>query len=149
MISLSLLSNAAALRRLKAMRDIVRRGMARAVAEFGNDLKDNVRQNRLSGFALHSRSGPLKCGTAGHVDRRNARVSATVMGYFNAAMRDDASIIINLRKSLHQTKEAFRYPVNTNEVEVGAFSGQMQTYLGRGRGNLALRIRKSIKDALH
>jgi hypothetical protein len=148
MISLSPLGDTAALRRLKAMRDTVRRGMARTVIKLGSDLKNSVRQ-KLSDSVVQTLSGPLMRSTARRIDRRNARVSAIARGHFNAAARDcGSSGRMDLRTSLRQTKEAFRYPVNTNEVGVGAFSRQMQIYPRRALGDMAPDIRTSIKDAL-
>ena len=148
MISLSLLGDAAALRRLTAMRETVRRGMARAVTKLGSALKNNVRQNKLSGL-VHGHNGPLRRSTAGGLDRRNAGVSAIAMSHFNAAARDyGSSGRMDLRTSLRQTKEAFRYPVNTNEVGINAFSRQRQIYPHRAPGDMAPHIRKYIKNAL-
>lgn len=148
MISLSLLGDAAALRRLTAMRETVRRGMARAVTKLGSTLKNNVRQNKLSGL-VHGHNGPPRRSTAGGLDRRNARVSAIATGHFNAAARDyGSSGRMDLRTSLRQTKEAFRHPVNTNEVGIDAFSRQMQLYPRTALGDMAPHIRKYIKAVL-
>ncbi len=148
MISLSLLGDAAAPRRLKAMRKTVRRGMARAVTKLGSALTNNVRQNKLSAL-VHGHNGPLRRSTAGGIDRRNAGVSAIATGHFNAAARDyGSSGGMDLRTSLRQTKKAFRYPVNTNEVGSDAFSRQMQIYPRRALGDMVPHIRKYIKDAL-
>jgi hypothetical protein len=149
MISLSLLGDTDALRRLKAMRDTVRRGMARTVTKLGSDLKNSVRRNKLTDSVVQTHSGPLRRSTARRIDPRNARVSAIATGHFNAATRDyRSSGRMDLRASLRQSKEAFRYPVNTNDVGVGAFSRQMQIYPRRALGDTAPDIRISIKDAL-
>lgn len=148
MISLSLLGDAAALRRLTAMRETVRRGMARAVTKLGSALENNVRQNKLSGL-VHGHNGPLRRSTTEGIDRRNAGVSAIATGHFNTAARDyRSSGRMDLRTSLRQTKEAFRYPVNINEVGIDAFSLQMQRYPPTALGDMAPHIRKYIKDAL-
>lgn len=55
---------------------------------------------------------------------------------------------MDLRTSLRQTKEAFRYPVNTNEVGIDAFSRQIQIYPRTALGDMALNIWKFVKDEL-
>ena len=148
MISLSLLGDAAALHRLKAMRETVKRGMARAVTKLGSALKTNVRRNKLSGL-VHGHNGPLRRSHAGRINRRNVGFSAIATGHFNAAVRDyGSSGRMDLRTSLRQTKEAFRRPVGTNEVGIDAFSPQTQRYPRRALGDIAPHIRKYIKDEL-
>lgn len=154
MISANLVGDAAALDRLRAMRNAAGSGVARAIAKLGVDLQNNVQQNKLSGQVLQVRSGLLRQSIAAQIDQSNTMVSASVCTdlAYAAAQEYGFAGSVNVRASLRQIKEAFGRPIAAKSVSVGAHSRRMdlpqRSFLRSALDDMTPDISADIEDAL-
>ncbi len=154
MISANIIGDLAALDKLRAMRDASNSGVARAIAQLGIDLQNNVQQNKLSGQVLQARSGMLRDSIAVQIDQSDTAASATVysdLGYA-AAQEYGFTGTVNVRASLRQIKEAFGRPIASETISVGPHSRRMDlpqhSFLRSALDDMAPDIGSAIEDAL-
>lgn len=154
MISASLLGAAAALDRLRVMRDAASAGVARAIAKLGLDLQNSVQQDRLSGQVLQVRSGLLKQSIALQIDQSGSTIGATVYSDLDYAAAQEYGFTgtVNVRASLREIKQAFGHPIAAKSISVGAHSRRMdlpqRSFLRSALDDMAPDIAANIEDAV-
>jgi phage gpG-like protein len=153
-ISADFRGDKAALDRLRALPDAAAEGLARAFAKLGIGLQSRIRQDKLSGQVLRSRSGALKASIAVATDRSDTAVTAMVSTGLDyaAAQEYGFSGTVSVRSSLRRIKAAFGRPITAKTVNVGAFSRRMdlpeRSFLRSALDDMSSDIVAGVHDAL-
>jgi phage gpG-like protein len=140
--------------RLRALPDAAGEGLARAVAKLGIGLQSHIRQDKLSGQVLQSRSGALKASIEVATNRSATAVTATVSTDLDyaAAQEYGFSGTVSVRASLRRIKEAFGRPITTKTIAVGAHSRRMnvpeRSFLRSALDDAIPDINAGVNDAL-
>ena len=154
MISADFLGDKPALDRLRALPDAANEGLARAVAKLGIGLQSRIRQDKLSGQVLKTRSGALKASIEVATDRGAAALTATVSTDLDyaAAQEYGFSGTVSVRSSLRRIKEAFGRPIAAKTISVGAHSRRMnlpeRSFLRSALDDMTPDISAGVNDAL-
>ncbi len=154
MISAGLRGDKPALDRLRALPNAANEGLARAVARLGFALQSRIRQDKLSGQVLKTRSGALKASIDVAADRSAAAVTATVITKLDyaAAQEYGYSGAVNVRASLRQIQQAFGRPIAAKTIIVGAHSRRMnlpeRSFLRSTLDEMTPDINAGVNDAL-
>ena len=154
MISASLVGDSTVLDRLRQMPEAARQGVARAVAQLGIDLQNNVQQNKLSGEVLRVRSGTLRQSIMLQTDQSGTAATATVWSNvdYAAAQEYGFSGTVSIRATLRQIKEAFGRPIAAKTVSVRPYGRRMdlpeRSFLRSALDDMTPDISAGIEDAL-
>lgn len=155
MITATLVGDAAAAARLRAISDDAASSLARAIARLGIELQRNVQHDKLSGQLIKLRSGSLRSSIALRTEQSGSTVSATVssdLRYARAQEHGYAGTVL-VRASLRRIKEAFGRPVAEKTVSVRAYSRRMylpeRSFLRSALEDMTPRIQNAIDAALH
>jgi phage gpG-like protein len=154
MITGELVGGEAAIDRLRALPEAANAGLARAIAELGLALQNNVQQNKLSGQVLRIRSGTLKSSIDFTMQQRARSITATVLTNLDyaAAQEYGVSGTANVKASLRLIKEAFGRPIAGETIGVGAYSRRMdlpeRSFLRSALDDMASDITSGVQDAL-
>lgn len=154
MISASLVGGSTVLDRLRQMPEAARQGVARAVAQLGIDLQNNVQQNKLSGEVLRVRSGTLRQSIMLQTDQSGTAATATVWSNvdYAAAQEYGFSGTVSIRATLRQIKEAFGRPIAAKTVSVRPYGRRMdlpeRSFLRSALDDMTPDISAGIEDAL-
>lgn len=154
MISASLVGDSTVLDRLRQIPEVARQGVARAVAQLGIDLQNNVQQNKLSGEVLRVRSGTLRQSIMLQTDQSGTALTATVWSNLDyaAAQEYGFSGTVSIRAALRQIKEAFGRPIAAKTVSVRPYRRRMdlpeRSFLRSALGDMTPDISAGIEDAL-
>jgi phage gpG-like protein len=153
-ISASLVGDGVLLDRLRQMPGDARAGVARAIAQLGVDLQNNIQQNKLSGAVLRVRTGSLRQSILVQIDQSDTATTATVssnLGYA-AAQEYGFSGTVNVRAGLRQIREAFGRPIAAKTVSVRGYSRRMdlpeRSFLRSALDDMTPDISADIEDAL-
>ena len=113
MITAYLVGDEQLLERLRALPDAINSGLARSITQLGIDLRRNVRQDKLSGQVLRSRTGALKSSIDLRVDQGARIVSASVFTdlRYGAAQEYGFAGTVSVGASLRWIREAFGRPI--------------------------------------
>jgi phage gpG-like protein len=136
------------------MPEAARQGVARAVAQLGIDLQNNVQQNKLSGEVLRVRSGTLRQSIMLQTDQSGTAATATVWSNvdYAAAQEYGFSGTVSIRATLRQIKEAFGRPIAAKTVSVRPYGRRMdlpeRSFLRSALGDMTPDISAGIEDAL-
>lgn len=154
MISGSLIGDDVLLDRLRQMPEVARAGVARAIAQLGIDLQNNVQQNKLSGEVLQVRTGSLRQSITVQINQSDASINATVssnLGYA-AAQEYGFAGTVSIRAGLRQIKEAYGCPIAAKTVSVRSYRRRMdlpeRSFLRSALDDMTPDIDADIKDAL-
>jgi hypothetical protein len=154
MIKADLAGGAAAVDRLRTMRNEAVDGVARAIARLGIDLQSNVRQNKLSGQVLQVRSGALRDSVAVRIEPSGTAVTASVYSDLDYAAAQEYGFFgtVGVRASLRQIKEAFGHPIAPKTIGVGAYARRMdlpqRSFLRSALDDMAPEIEGEIAGVL-
>jgi len=115
------------LERLRALPDAINSGLARSITQLGIDLRRNVRQDKLSGQVLRSRTGALKSSIDLRVDQGARIVSASVFTdlRYGAAQEYGFAGTVSVGASLRWIREAFGRPIAEKTISVRAHNRRM------------------------
>ena len=110
MITAYLVGDEQLLERLRALPDAINSGLARSITQLGIDLQRNVRQDKLSGQVLRSRTGALKSSIDLRVDQGARSVSASVFTdlRYGAAQEYGFAGTVSVGASLRWIREVLR-----------------------------------------
>jgi phage gpG-like protein len=153
-ISAVLAGDGAVLDRLRQIPEAARAGVARAVAQLGIDLQNNVQQNKLSGGVLRARSGALRESIMVQVDQGGTAATATVSSNLNYAAVHEFGFAgtVSIPAGLRQIKEAFGRPIATKAISVRAYSRRIdlpeRSFLRSALDDMTPDISAGIEDAL-
>jgi len=143
-----------ALDRLRALPDAANEGLSRAVAKLGIGLQSRIRQDKLSGQVLKTRSGALKASIEVATDRSIAAVTATVSTDLDYAAAQEYGFFgtVSVRSSLRRIKQAFGRPIAAKTISVGAHSLRMnlpeRSFLRSALDDMTPDISARVNDAL-
>ena len=126
MITAYLVGDEQLLERLRALPDAINSGLARSITQLGIDLRRNVRQDKLSGQVLRSRTGALKSSIDLRVDHGARIVSASVFTdlRYGAAQEYGFAGTVSVGASL-RIREAFGRPIAEKTISVRAHNRRM------------------------
>jgi phage gpG-like protein len=153
-ISATLVGDGMVLDRLRQMPDLARAGVARAIAQLGLDLQNDVQQNKLSGEVLRLRSGSLRQSITVQVDQNDTATTATVSSdlAYAAVQEYGFTGTVNVRAGLRQIKEAFGRPIAAKTIGIRAYSRRMdlpaRSFLGSALDDMTADISAGVEDAL-
>ena len=127
MITAYLVGDEQLLERLRALPDAINSGLARSITQLGIDLRRNVRQDKLSGQVLRSRTGALKSSIDLRVDQGARIVSASVFTdlRYGAAQEYGFAGTVSVGASLRWIREAFGRPIAEKTISVRAHNRRM------------------------
>ena len=127
MITAYLVGDEQLLERLRALPEAINSGMARSITQLGIDLRRNVRQDKLSGQVLRSRTGALKSSIDLRVDQGARIVSASVFTdlRYGAAQEYGFAGTVSVGASLRWIREAFGRPIAEKTISVRAHNRRM------------------------
>lgn len=154
MISADFRGDKPALDRLRALPGAANEGLARAVAKLGIGLQSRIRQDKLSGQVLKTRSGALKASIEVATDRSAAAITATVSTDLDyaAAQEYGFSGTVSVRSSLRRIKQAFGRPISAKTISIGAHSRRMnlpeRSFLRSALDDMTPDISAGVNDAL-
>jgi hypothetical protein len=153
-ITATLVGDAAAVARLRAISDDANSGLARAIAKLGIELQRNVQHDKLSGQPLKLRSGSLRSSIELRMEQSGSTVSATVSSDLQYARAQEHGYIgtVLVRTSLRRVKEAFGRPIAEKAISVRAHGRRMnlpeRSFLRSALGDMTSDIQDAIDGAL-
>jgi len=139
------------LERLRALPDAINSGLARSITQLGIDLQRNVRQDKLSGQVLRSRTGALKSSIDLRVDQGARSVSASVFTdlRYGAAQEYGFAGTVSVGASLRWIREAFGRPIAEKTISVRAHNRRMdlpeRSFLRSGLEDMTPAIRAAVE----
>ena len=151
MITAYLVGDEQLLERLRALPDAINSGLARSITQLGIDLRRNVRQDKLSGQVLRSRTGALKSSIDLRVDQGARIVSASVFTdlRYGAAQEYGFAGTVSVRASLRRIREAFGRPIAEKTINVRAHNRRMdlpeRSFLRSGLEDMTPAIRAAVE----
>ena len=150
MITAYLVGDEQLLERLRALPDAINSGLARSITQLGIDLQRNVRQDKLSGQVLRSRTGALKSSIDLRVDQGARIVSASVFTdlRYGAAQEYGFAGTVSVGASL-RIREAFGRPIAEKTISVRAHNRRMdlpeRSFLRSGLEDMTPAIRAAVE----
>ena len=154
MITAYLVGDEQLLERLRALPDAINSGLARSITQLGIDLQRNVRQDKLSGQVLRSRTGALKSSIDLRVDQGARFVSASVFSdlRYGATQEYGFAGTVSVRASLRRIREAFGRPIAEKTSSVRAHNRRMdlpeRSFLRSGLEDVTPAIRAAVEAGL-
>lgn len=154
MITAYLVGDEQLLERLRALPDAINSGLARSITQLGIDLRRNVRQDKLSGQVLRSRTGALKSSIDLRVDQGARIVSASVFTdlRYGAAQEYGFAGTVSVGASLRWIREAFGRPIAEKTITVRAHSRRMdlaeRSFLRSALEDMTPEIRDEVEAAI-
>lgn len=151
MITAYLVGDEQLLERLRALPDAINSGLARSITQLGIDLQRNVRQDKLSGQVLRSRTGALKSSIDLRVDQGARSVSASVFTdlRYGAAQEYGFAGTVSVAASLRRIREAFGRPIAEKTISVRAHNRRMdlpeRSFLRSGLEDMTPAIRAAVE----
>ena len=151
MITAYLVGDEQLLERLRALPDAINSGLARSITQLGIDLQRNVRQDKLSGQVLRSRTGALKSSIDLRVDQGARIVSASVFTdlRYGAAQEYGFAGTVSVGASLRWIREAFGRPIAEKTISVRAHNRRMdlpeRSFLRSGLEDMTPAIRAAVE----
>jgi len=151
MITAYLVGDEQLLERLRALPDAINSGLARAITQLAIDLQRNVRQDKLSGQVLRSRTGALKSNIDLRVDQGARSVSASVFTdlRYGAAQEYGFAGTVSVGASLRRIREAFGRPIAEKTISVRAHDCRMdlpeRSFLRSGLEDMTPAIRAAVE----
>ena len=154
MITAYLVGDEQLLERLRALPDAINSGLARSITQLGIELQRNVRQDKLSGQVLRSRTGALKSSIDLRVDQGARSVSASVFSdlRYGATQEYGFAGTVSVRASLRRIREAFGRPIAEKTISVRAHNRRMdlpeRSFLRSGLEDVTPAIRAAVEAGL-
>ena len=151
MITAYLVGDEQLLERLRALPDAINSGLARSITQLGIDLQRNVRQDKLSGQVLRSRTGALKSSIDLRIDQGARSVSASVFTdlRYGAAQEYGFAGTVSVGASLRWIREAFGRPIAEKTISVRAHNRRMdlpeRSFLRSGLEDMTPAIRAAVE----
>jgi hypothetical protein len=154
MITAYLVGDEQLLQRLRALPDTVNTGLVRGITHLGIELQRQVRQERLSGQVLKSRSGALKSSIDLRVEESARSVTASVFTDlpYGAAQEYGFAGTVSVRASLRRITEAFGRPIAEKTISVRAYERRTKlperSFLRSALDDMSPAIRNEVEAAL-
>ena len=154
MITAYLVGDEQLLQRLRALPDTVNTGLVRGITHLGIELQRQVRQERLSGQVLKSRSGALKSSVDLRVAQSARGVTANVFTdlQYGAAQEYGFAGTVSVGASLRRIKQAFGRPIAEKTISIRAYDRRMdlpeRSFLRSALEDMTPAIREGLEAAL-
>ena len=154
MITGYLIGDQQLIERLRALPNAVNSGLLRAITRLGIELQREVRQDKLGGQVLRSRTGSLRSSIDLSVDNGGGTITATVFSdsRYAGAQEYGFTGTVSVRASLRRIKEAFGRPIAGKTINVRAYERRMdlpeRSFLRSALDDIEPTIRGAVQAAL-
>ena len=153
MITAYLVGDQRVLERLGALPDAVNSELLRAITQLGIELQRDVKQNKLSGQELRSRTGSLRSSIDLRIDQKGA-ITASVSSdsRYAGAQEYGFAGTVSVRASLRRITEAFGRPIAGKTINVRSYNRRMdlpkRSFLRSALEDMRPAIREEVEVAL-
>ena len=153
MITAYLVGDQRMLERLGALPDAVNSELLRAITQLGIELQRDVKQNKLSGQELRSRTGSLRASIDLRIDQKGA-ITASVSSdsRYAGAQEYGFAGTVSVRASLRRITEAFGRPIAGKTINVRSYNRRMdlpkRSFLRSALEDMRPAIREEVEAAL-
>ena len=154
MISASLVGDQQALERLRALPEAVNSRLLGAINRLGIELQQDVKQDKLSGQVLTSRTGSLRSSIDFRIDQSRSTFTATVFTDSRYAAAQEYGFVgtVSVRASLRRIREAFGRPISEKTISVRAYDCRMnlpeRSFLRSALKDMTPAIHDGVETAL-
>jgi hypothetical protein len=153
-ISASLVGDQQALERLRALPEAVNSRLLGAINRLGIELQQDVKQDKLSGQVLTSRTGSLRSSIDFRIDQSGSTFTATVFTDSRYAAAQEYGFVgtVSVRASLRRIREAFGRPISEKTISVRAYDCRMnlpeRSFLRSALKDMTPAIHDGVETAL-
>jgi hypothetical protein len=153
-ISASLVGDQQALERLRALPEAVNSRLLGAINRLGIELQQDVKQDKLSGQVLTSRTGSLRSSIDFRIDQSRSTFTATVFTDSRYAAAQEYGFVgtVSVRASLRRIREAFGRPISEKTISVRAYDCRMnlpeRSFLRSALKDMTPAIHDGVETAL-
>jgi hypothetical protein len=150
MISALLVGDEQLLGRLRALHDAINAGLARCILQLGIDLQRNVKQDKLGGQVLKTRTGALKSSIDYRVDQSARGATADVFTELRYAAAQEYGFTgtVSVGASLRRIRQAFGRPIAEKTISVRAYDRRMalpeRSFLRSALDDMTPAIRETV-----
>ena len=154
MISASLVGDQQALERLRALPEAVNSRLLGAINRLGIELQQDVKQDKLSGQVLTSRTGSLRSSIDFRIDQSGSTFTAMVFTDSRYAAAQEYGFVgtVSVRASLRRIREAFGRPISEKTISVRAYDCRMnlpeRSFLRSALKDMTPAIHDGVETAL-